>query len=70
MAEARKKMWEYETERIAWQTANLMNIHLRRNVTVKELLGKTKKKMTTIERKQNLKKLKKALEERRERSSG
>lgn len=33
---------EIEMQRTAWLAANLMNVHLKRKVTVSQLLGKTK----------------------------
>lgn len=33
---------EIEMQRTAWLAANLMNVHLKRKVTVSQLLGKSK----------------------------
>jgi hypothetical protein len=40
---------ELEMQRTAWLAANLMNIHLKRKVTVQQLLGKSKSKSMTKE---------------------
>lgn len=48
---------------LAWHAANIMNVHLKRPVTVKKLLGKGS--MTQVEREEKFKQLMKLLEERR-----
>lgn len=54
---------------LAWHAANVMNVHLKRKVTVKKLLGK-QKTMTPIERDIEGAKLIKALTEGRKSSDG
>lgn len=54
---------------LAWHACNVMNVHLKKKVTVKKLLGKHKT-MTLIEREEEGAKLRKALEERRDSSDG
>ena len=57
---------EREMQRLAWQTAHLMNVHLRKRqrVTVDQLLGK-KKQMTQLEREAEFEKLKRIIAERK-----
>jgi hypothetical protein len=54
---------------LAWHAANVMNVHLKKKVTVKKLLGK-QKDMNPIERELEGQKLMKVLEERRKSSDG
>lgn len=54
---------------LAWHACNVMNVHLKKKVTVKKLLGK-QKTMNTLEREAEGEKLKKVLEERRKSSDG
>ena len=42
MLEGYELRQEMEMQRTAWLAANLMNIHLKRKVTVSQLLGKSK----------------------------
>ncbi|GIP38637.1 hypothetical protein J31TS4_19170 [Paenibacillus sp. J31TS4] len=42
---------DMEMQRLAWHAANVMNVHLRKKVTVKRLLGK--EKLQTQEDKQS-----------------
>lgn len=53
-----------EMNQLAWHAANVMNIHLKKKVTPKKLLGQDKD-MTPLEREQEWTKLKEALAERR-----
>jgi hypothetical protein len=55
---------EIEMQRTAWLAANLMNIHLKRRVTIDQLLGKSKS-MTRDEKLEKFEQLKKKLEQRR-----
>lgn len=57
---------EREMQRLAWQTAHLMNVHLRKRqrVTIDQLLGK-KKQMTQPEREMEMEKLRKIIAERK-----
>ena len=55
---------ENEMQKLAWHAANLMNVHLKKKVTVKKLLGK-EKQMTTAQMESELAKLDKLIEERR-----
>lgn len=52
-----------DMERLAWQTAHLMNIHLKRKVTVKKLLEKDRRQSKQT-KEQNFKKLMKRLGEK------
>lgn len=60
---------EYDMQKIAWQTANLMNVHIQKKrdmVTVEKLLGKKKeqnKQMSELEIKQRMAELQKKLKE-------
>jgi len=54
---------------LAWHAANVMNVHLKKKVTVKKLLGK-QKSMSPLEREAEGKKLMRVLEERRKSSDG
>ena len=54
---------------LAWHAANVMNVHLKKKVTVKKLLGK-QKSMTPLDREIEGQKLLKVLEERRNSSDG
>jgi hypothetical protein len=49
---------------LAWHAANVMNIHLKKKITPKKLLGKDRA-MSSLDRQNEFTKLKKALEERR-----
>jgi hypothetical protein len=55
---------EIEIQRTAWLAANLMNIHLKRRVTIDQLLGKSKS-MTRESKVAQFEELKKKLEQRR-----
>jgi hypothetical protein len=55
---------ELEMQRTAWLAANLMNIHLKRKVTVQQLLGKSKN-MTTEDKQMKFEQLKEKLNKRR-----
>ncbi|WP_405458117.1 hypothetical protein [Paenibacillus sp. HJGM_3] len=43
MIEGYKLKTEWEMERLAWHAANVMNVHLKKPVTVKRLLGKERR---------------------------
>jgi hypothetical protein len=62
-----KRKSDTELERIAWHAANLMNIHLKRKVTAKQLLGKDKKVQSDADKKAEFKKLQRMLKQSRER---
>ncbi|SMO48815.1 hypothetical protein [Melghirimyces algeriensis] len=40
MAEGHQRRQELEMEKLAWHAANLMNIHLKKKVSVNKLLGR------------------------------
>ena len=48
---------------MAWHACNIMNVHLKRKVTIKKLLGK-EKSMSDIERQQKMAELNAALDGR------
>lgn len=54
-----------EMHKLAWHAANVMNVHLKKKVTAKKLLGKEKQPMTTAQMEAELAKLNKVLGERR-----
>ena len=54
---------ELEWNRLAWQTAHLMNVHLKRNVTVRQLLGKDRT-MTKEDKAEQFERLKAKLNRR------
>lgn len=56
---------EQDMERLAWHAANTMNVHLKRKVTIKQLLGKGPKRQTDDEKAKQLAKLGKAIEKTR-----
>ncbi|WP_240511861.1 hypothetical protein [Paludifilum halophilum] len=39
MARGYRERVEYDMHRLAWHAANVMNVHLKKKVTVKKLLG-------------------------------
>lgn len=45
IAEAKSKVIDQNIRLVAWQTANLMNCHTKRRITVDKLLGKNRKMM-------------------------
>ncbi len=55
---------EMEMQRTAWLAANLMNVHLKRKVTVQQLLGKSKS-MSKEDKISKFEELKHKLEKRR-----
>jgi hypothetical protein len=67
MSEGYKLKSDMEMERLAWQTANLINVHVKKKVTVKQLLGKGPKRQTEEDKQSELEKLKQAIEKIRER---
>lgn len=50
---------------VAWHACNVMNIHLKKKITVKKLLGKDRT-MTPFDREKELEKLNKALSGRKD----
>jgi hypothetical protein len=66
MMEAYNQKLELQMQMLAWHAANVMNVHLKRQVTPDKLLGKSKsKQMSPIDREQEVAKLRNALSERR-----
>lgn len=66
MIEAYNQKIDLQMQMIAWHAANVMNVHLKKQVTPDKLLGKKKsKQMSSIDREQEISKLRNALAERR-----
>lgn len=61
LIEGHKARIDQELERFAWHAANVMNVHLKKKVTVKKLLGKEKKPQTREQKLLELEKLKAAV---------
>lgn len=55
---------EIEMQRTAWMTAHLMNIHLKKKVTVQQLLGKSKS-MTKEDKVSKFEQLKEKMKKRK-----
>lgn len=64
MIEAYQEKMDITRHLVAWHAANVMNVHTKKHITVDKLLGK-KKEMTSIEREEEITKLRQALMERR-----
>lgn len=56
LTEGYQERVEHEMYRLAWHAANLMNVHLKKKVTVKKLLGK-ERNIAVEERKQQFARL-------------
>ena len=65
MAEGYQERMDTQMHLLAWHAANIMNIHLKKKVTVKKLLGK-QKDQTPDEINSNIDKALAMLKERRE----
>ncbi len=65
MAEGYQERMDIQMHLLAWHAANIMNVHLKKKVTVKKLLGK-QKTQTPTEINSNIDKALQMLKERRE----
>lgn len=66
MLEGYKLKSEWEMERLAWHAANVMNVHLKRKVTIKQLLGKDKKQQSMEDKRKQFEKLQSLLKKVKE----
>lgn len=69
--EAYNQKLDLQMQMLAWHAANVMNVHLKRQVTPDKLLGKGKsKQMSSSDREQEVARLRNALAERRNQNGG
>lgn len=67
--ESYNQKFDLQMQMLAWHASNVMNVHLKKRVTPDRLLGKKKEKnMTSIDRENEIDKLRVALAKRRVRN--
>lgn len=62
MLEGRKHAADLELRRLAWHAANIMNVHLKKSITVEKLINPPKKQQTLEQKTAEFDKLKKMVE--------